>query len=311
MTVTAATPEKLNAPPRTQQAGKLEEETKVVPPHIEALPKDQQEVVAKMVSLDQEYLKLEKDFDAEMNALMAKFDKKYAPILEQRAAASKAIPGFWRDVLKRSEEFQDVIQEHDLPVLAALQNITAEYFENRDAGWKLSFYFAENDYFTNTVLTKTHYMEPANDYDTSVETTKIVSDKIEWKAGKNVTVETVVPKVKGGGKKKAKAKGKAKEVARPSFFRFFKSLGPQFDMPTDVEDEEDEDDEEEEIEDKLERLMDEDGEAAEGLRDSVIPHAVRYFTHEAGEDEESDDDEDGDEDDDEDDDEDGLSDTPP
>jgi nucleosome assembly protein 1-like 1 len=306
----STTPEKLNAPPRTQAAKEAEEEVKTVPPHIECLPKEQKDVVDKMVELDKDYLKIEKEFDVEMAALMAKYEKKYAPVLEQRAAEAKSIPGFWRDVLKRSEEFCMLIEDHDMPVLAALEDVKAEYFENRDDGWKLSFYFAENAYFTNKVLTKTYYMEAASEYDTSVETTKITSDKIEWKAGKNVTVETVVQKVKGGGKKKAKAKAKAKEVARASFFRFFRDLGPQFDIPSDVEDEDSDEDDEEEDEDKLERLMDEDGDAAEGLRDNIIPHAVRYYTHEAGAEIESDD-EDEDDDDEDDEDEDGLSDTPP
>merc|ERR1719331_2580669 len=99
-------------------------------------------------------------------------------------------------------------------------------------------------------------------------------------------------------KKKAKAKGaaaKAVEVPRDSFFRtFFRNLGAEFDVPTDVEDEEDSDDDEEEG-DKMEALLDGDVEIAEALRDTIIPHAVRFYTHEAGDEEDSDDEDSDDE----------------
>jgi len=49
-------------------------------------------------------------------------------------------------------------------------------------------------------------------------------EPINWKPGKDVTVEVVQKKVKGGGKKKQKAKAKQETVPRPSWFRIFRNL---------------------------------------------------------------------------------------
>jgi nucleosome assembly protein 1-like 1 len=182
------------------------------------------------------------------------------------------------------------VEEHDEPLLDALEDIRVEYFADRGAGWKLSFHFADNAYFTNTVLTKTYHSETPCDWDTAIEYVKVESDAIDWKAGMNVTVELQKPK-----KKKSKGAAKPVEVPRASFFRtFFRNLGAGFDEPTDVEDEEDSDDDEER---GMEQLLDADVEIAEALRDTILPHAVRFYTHEAGNDEDEDeDDEDEDED---------------
>ena len=60
--------------------------------------------------------------------------------------------------------------------------------------WKLHFHFAENEYFTNSVLTKTYRMTKQNEWSTDLEYTKVESTTIEWKAGKDVTVEKVQAK---------------------------------------------------------------------------------------------------------------------
>lgn len=57
--------------------------------------------------------------------------------------------------------------------------------EIETTGFKLTFTFKENPYFTNTVLTKTYYMldddEPVLD--------RSEGTQIDWKPGKNITVK--------------------------------------------------------------------------------------------------------------------------
>jgi nucleosome assembly protein 1-like 1 len=307
----------MQTPEKAPAAATLDTPEKAEPPHVLALAAGGKEVLSKLVGLDQKYLIIEKEYDAEVTKLLAQYEQKYAPLLAARAEKVKALPGFWSAVLQRSE-VGEAIEEHDEPVLAALQDIRHESIPNSE-DWKLHFHFAENEYFTNSVLTKTYRTTKQNEWSTDLEYTKVESTTIEWKAGKDVTVEKVqAKKVKGGGKKKAKAKAKAEVVAaRASFFRaFFRNLGDDCDLPTDVEDS-DSDEEEEDDEDKLERFLDRDTEMAEAIKEHVLPHAVRYFTHEAGDDESDEEDEDpcaaatpktpGQEDEEEDD----LSDTPP
>jgi len=181
-------------------------------------------------------------------------------------------------------------------------------------GFKLTFHFVENPFFENDVLWKEYYTEEDSPYTGEMTTTKIKACEIDWKPGKNVTVETVKKKTKGGGAKKAKQKGKEKEEPRDSFFRnFFRNLSAGDPMPElgaeEVRalcDEDDEDDEE----GMLELLMENDYEIGTSVRDQLIPFAVRWYTGEAApdidfdEDDEEEDEDDDDEDDDDDDDDD-------
>merc|ERR1719414_232047 len=128
--------------------------------------------------------------------------------------------------MKHHPAFEDVIQAWDEPVLEYLVDIEKNDLveDDSDKGFKIAFKFMENPYFSNTELKKEWHTEETNPYCGEIDCTKIVATEIEWKAGRNVTVEKVQKKVKGGGAKKAKQK-KEKEEARPSFFReFFREL---------------------------------------------------------------------------------------
>lgn len=57
--------------------------------------------------------------------------------------------------------------------------------EIETTGFKLTFTFKENPYFTNTVLTKTYYM--LDDDEPVLERSE--GTQIDWKTGKNITVK--------------------------------------------------------------------------------------------------------------------------
>merc|ERR1719330_726160 len=104
--------------------------------------------------------------------------------------------------------------------------------------------------------------EETNPYCGEIEVEEIKCSEIRWKPGKNVTVEIVTKKVKGGGAKKQKQKGKEKEEPRPSFFRhFFRNMKPDSEL--------------------VEMLMQSDHEVGTVLRNCIIPWAVRWYTGEA------------------------------
>merc|ERR1711865_1309548 len=109
-----------------------------------------------------------------------------------------------------------------------------------------------------------------------------------------VTVEVVTKKVKGGGAKKAKAK--AKEEPRASFFRnLFRSLKVGDEAPADflamlegMEEEPDADDMEGIVKFALANMH----EIGHSIAEEIIPYAVRFYTGEAGDADSDDDDED-------------------
>lgn len=186
---------------------------------------------------------------------------------------SKGVPEFWLTAMKNHEAVSTIIEEHDEDCLKALTNISAKSFDDPDTGFTLEFNFAENPFFTNTLLTKTYHL---------VDEDEVVLDKsegceIEWKAGKNLTVKVTTKKQKAKGGKQTRQV--TKEEPCDSFFNFFKP--PQ--IPDDADDDEDDMDE------ALEEMMEQDYEIGCILKDTIIPKAVNWYTGEAADHDDADD----------------------
>jgi nucleosome assembly protein 1-like 1 len=152
-------------------------------------------------------------------------------------------------------------------------------------GYKLEFFFNDNEFFKNKVLTKS--------YDLTMELNKNDKDplsyegpvvyrchgcKIEWATDKDVTVKQVKKK------QKHKATGTfrvvSKEERTDSFFNFFSTptedgLRPSYRhyMSPELE-------KNEEIDDEEEMMCEADFELGHFFKEFMIPKAVLYFTGE-------------------------------
>lgn len=270
--------------------------------------------VAELQALDDEYLALEAQYRLRLLELDREYEPHYAALLEQRRQrlaypasngvaevcgdaqreqsssssclpkATPGVPGFWKVVLQNSAEFQEDIEEHDEPVLDYLRDIRCEPFEEGELGFRLVMAFDPNPYFSNMELVKLYHTSRKNQFIDRVDCVKIEAPTISWRSGKNVTVETVTRKAKGGGRKK-QSKPRREEVSRASFFRgFFRNLGPDEDIPEEELQDEDEDD----MGDLMECLLTADYEQALALRESIVPHAVRWYTGDACDDDDDD-----------------------
>ena len=98
-------------------------------------------------------------------------------------------------------------------------------------GFSLEFHFAENDFFTNKVLTKTYEMKckPDDDDPFRFEGPEIIRCKgctVDWKKDKNVTVKVIKKKQKH--KTKNTIRVVSKSVQRDSFFNFFNPPASKF-----------------------------------------------------------------------------------
>ncbi len=211
------------------------------------------------------------------------------------------VKGFWLQCLSSNSDVGQIITEEDHEALEALDDITCTVNPEYNS-FTLSFYFKENDFFSNSVLEKT-YAVSKNLFDDDLEITSVTSSQIEWKASKDLTVTEIKEKKKAkSGKNKGQVKTVTKLVPKPSFFHFFSEP----DEGEDEEEDEDEDNEKEQC--KLD--LDQDWAIATSIRLGVIPFAIKYYMGELGDeydddyDEDEDDDEDEDEDEDEEDDED-------
>ena len=155
--------------------------------------------------------------------------------------------------------------------------------EEEGIGFRLEFTFDKNEFFTNTKLTKTYFMADGDD-DPVLE--KAEGTQIDWAAGKNVTVK--IKKKKQRNKNGKGTRTVTKTEPCPSFFNFFNP--PKIPGPEDLEMQE------EELETRQQEL-EADYDMGISFRERVIPHAVKWFTGEADDDDDDDyDDEEGDED---------------
>uniref|UniRef100_A0A8C2AHV7 Nucleosome assembly protein 1-like 1 n=1 Tax=Cyprinus carpio TaxID=7962 RepID=A0A8C2AHV7_CYPCA len=189
----------------------------------------------------------------------------------------KGIPEFWLTVFKNVDLLSEMLQEHDEPILKHLQDIKVKFSDaGQPMSFTLEFHFEPNDFFTNTVLTKTYKMrsEPDESDPFSFDGPEIMGCTgctIDWVKGKNVTLKTI--------KKKQKHKGRGtvrtvtKTVPNDSFFNFF--------SPPEVP-------ESGELDEDSEAVLAADFEIGHFIRERIVPRAVLYFTGEAIEDDDDD-----------------------
>jgi len=281
-------------------------------------------VIKELKTLDDEYLALEREYQKEVDRLKEQYAEKMKPFLEDRAkllldakdnndapkTGTPGLKGFWLQALKNHPAFEEVLEEHDEPVLEYLQDITKEVRAPgvpESQGFKLHFKFLENPFFEQTVLTKEYHVREVCPYSDSWEVTEIKCTEIKWKDGKDVTVDlnAKAKKTSKKGGKKASGKVKEEDTWRTSIFRsWFRNLKNTEELPKDLAKLmlEGVDEDEEEDADFMQEYMDNDHEVGTAVRDELIPFAVRWYTGEASpSDDEDDEDEESEEEDDDDD----------
>ncbi|EER11014.1 protein SET, putative [Perkinsus marinus ATCC 50983] len=134
----------------------------------------------------------------------------------------------------------------------------------------ITFVFNENPFFENKSLSKTYHFSEVNDM-LRHEITSIDSDTVAWKAGKDLTLKSVVKKNKKTGATKTVQK------ERESFFRFFTPLGPDHPIPEiylDLDSDSESDDDEADKE-RLQFFMSADFEKADDLKENIVPRAFK------------------------------------
>ncbi|XP_050687113.1 nucleosome assembly protein 1-like 1 isoform X2 [Eriocheir sinensis] len=187
---------------------------------------------------------------------------------------TKGIPEFWLTIFKNVDLLAEMVQDYDEPILKHLTDIQLK-FHDEPMGFTLEFYFTENEYFTNKVLTKYYEMKCVPDKDDPFgfegpEIFKCKGCTIDWKKGKNVTVKTIKKKQKH--KSRGAIRTVTKTLQNDSFFNFFNPPP----VPEDPNEEMDED---------TQALLTADFEIGHYIRERIIPRAVLFYTGEALDDE--------------------------
>ncbi|KAG8339767.1 putative Nucleosome assembly protein (NAP) [Trypanosoma vivax] len=188
------------------------------------------------------------------------------------AAAGKpdgGIPNFWLTAMCNTEALDSMITERDRHALSYLRDIKLEHVEgDPQKGVQIDFYFAPNEYFKNTVLSKTYRMVFDEDSG-EMEIDSMKATPVEWLSPeKNLTI--VIKKKKQRHKSSKSIRVVTREENCPSFFNLFKNPLGDEDDEDDNKNEEDDDDEEEMAELHIE--------AGQVLMEEIVPKAAFYYT---------------------------------
>jgi len=194
--------------------------------YVESLPAPVRKRVAGLKGVQKEHSKLEAEFQEEVLALEKRFFAKFTPLYEKRAkivngetepsqqeveageedeeddeetkaaqaeadkdekaADTKGIPEFWLSAMKNSS-LAETITDRDEEALRNLTDIRMEYLDR--PGFRLLFVFAENEFFSNKMISKTYYYQEENGYGGDFIYDHAEGDKIDWKSGKDLTTK--------------------------------------------------------------------------------------------------------------------------
>ena len=191
--------------------------------YIESLPASVRRRVAGLKGVQKDHSKLEAEFQDEVLQLEKKYFAKFTPLYQARAKIIngaeepseeqvkigeqvdednddapeaelnkdegkdvKGIPEFWLSAMKNQISLAEMITDRDEAALKHLTDIRMEYLDR--PGFRLIFEFEENDFFTNKAITKTYFYQEENGYGGDFIYDHAEGDKIDWKAGKDLTV---------------------------------------------------------------------------------------------------------------------------
>jgi len=217
------------------------------------------------------------------------------------------VPEFWLTVMKSASHTDAMIEPHDEPLLRNLTDLKLSYEklegDNPDTiGFTLEFHFSENEFFTNSVLTKTYRLRMKPDAEAPLayegpEIVQAVGCDIQWtNKTSNVTVKIIKKKQKN--KKTGQTRAITQEVPQDSFFNFFQPIEAKVENLRKHLAAEDMDEDEDEY-DQQAAMLEADYEIGHFIRERLIPRAVLYYTGELDDEDSEYDDEEGEDDDDE------------
>lgn len=191
--------------------------------YVESLPAPVRRRVAGLKGVQKEHSKLEAEFQEEVLELEKKYFAKFTPLYQKRAdivngaaeptaeeiksgeeddeepsesepavkqeegaADVKGIPEFWLSAMKNQVSLAEMITDRDEAALKDLVDVQMEYLDK--PGFRLIFQFAENEFFSNKTITKTYFYQNESGYGGDFIYDHAEGDKIDWKAGKDLTV---------------------------------------------------------------------------------------------------------------------------
>merc|ERR1712020_753088 len=141
-----------------------------------------------------------------------KVEQKYnllrKPFFEKRSSIISRIPKFWLTAFINHPQLSTIIEEEEEDALQYLDKLDVEEFEDIKSGFKITFTFSDNPYFTTRTLCKEFQLGSSGDPAST-------STEIKWKEGYNL--------VEKAAQRMALAKGNSRkrQLDTRTFFTWF------------------------------------------------------------------------------------------
>lgn len=242
------------------------------------LPAEQKEILMKLKSLQCDHVLLEREYRKEWNELKLKYLKRFTPFYEERkrilndmspeSVDTTSIPGFWLKALQNNLVIGEMIEEHDVPILKHVKNISFSWIDpTEQTSFQIDFEFGPNEYFKNHVLSKTYILERSTHDDDDMVLTRTEGTHIDWYPDKCVTKKTIVRRQRN--RRTNQTRTVSQVVQKNSFFNFFISHA----IPSREELEEMDSSD---VQD-LDIIVEAEFDMGSTIRDKIIPHAVGWY----------------------------------
>ncbi|XP_053419540.1 protein SET-like [Nycticebus coucang] len=235
--------------------------------------KEQQEAIEHIDEVQNEIDRLNEQDSEEILKVEQKYNKLHQPFFQKRSDLISKIPHLRVTTFVNHPQVSTLLGEEDEEALHYLTRVEVTEFEDTKSGYGIDFYFDENPYFENKVLSKEFHLNESGDPSSKSTETK-------WKSGKDLTKCSSQTQNKASRKRQheepesfctwftdhsdagADGLGEAiKDDIWPNPLQYY--LVPDIDDEGEGEEEEDDDDDDEGLEDIDEECDEDEGEEDE------------------------------------------------
>ncbi|XP_011829525.1 PREDICTED: protein SET-like [Mandrillus leucophaeus] len=155
--------------------------------------KKQQEAIECVDEVQNEIDRLNEQASEEILKVEQKYDKLRQPFFQKMSELIAKIPNFGLTTFVNHSQTSALLEE-DKEALRYLTRVEMTEFEDIKSGYRIDFYFDENPYFENKVLSKEFHLNESGD--PSSKTTEI-----KWESGKDLMKHSSQTQNKAGRKR--------------------------------------------------------------------------------------------------------------
>ncbi|KAK3858183.1 hypothetical protein Pcinc_035610 [Petrolisthes cinctipes] len=200
MSETGASPAKIKKLDPSEQVHEAREYDPETQKALEEIDSCQNEIDQLNEKASEEILKVEQ-----------KYNKLRKPNFENRSKIIQRIPNFWVTAFVNHPQISAILEEEEEECLHYLTKLDVEEFDDIKSGYRIKFFFDENPYFENDVLTKEFHLGSTGDPASH-------STDIKWKDGHNL-LERFRQRMQQG--EKSGGSGRKRPLDLRSFFSWF------------------------------------------------------------------------------------------